>query len=635
FLHGPICLKPVTLKSWVAQQRRESFVLVFDHHPSTRDVSCMKIPPWVYLAKRIESDLLASIEHLRNEMASGECKEVLKPAFVARHFAMSLFEIQPSTNETSFILNKMPCLKNTLIKYPTRGAYSEMIISALKSPSAAINTIIKTSGVEVALAQVNRLFHTTMPTSYVEYILSEVVPKIGVDFNEEKKFYYVKVFLSIASSDFYLSWQSLTKTDQVQLFPVNAVSWKLVESLNLIRQVYIHNQILIDEDMHSLRNLIKSAVIDPEANGGLRWPSGKEYLGDRYSILGGPMIKFSELQPQGILNTLKLKTNQSIIYDASNSRNKDMLLLLMVIAKSEISRGLRSSKRQEEEQRLPPRILARDRLSEGIGTHNPQPPRQATQVTRQYVTQEHIDQRIKELIEAQAQGNKDDLTKLQGSPISKDLFDIEVPKGFHTLKIRKYRGTNPKEHIQQYRDSLRLYSNLNHILCRLFATSLQGEPLRWFHSLPEDSILTFDQLQKLLEYIFKDGRMHEYIIDLESDKNGSDKMQIEVVQVEDQAEEKYMYHMYHNIMIEIYQINNSCRFKCKRLSECYDLTPQDKEAKLLPESNNRQLGISFKDCDISHAKFPHYDALVIMLKIKKFVMHTMMIDTESGIEILF
>ncbi|KAF6149889.1 hypothetical protein GIB67_008610 [Kingdonia uniflora] len=120
---------------------------------------------------------------------------------------------------------------------------------------------------------------------------------------------------------------------------------------------------------------------------------------------------------------------------------------------------------------------------------------QATQVTRQYVKLEHIDQRIKELIEAQSLDSNGDFTKLQCSPIAKELFDMEVPKGFHTPKIRKLRGTDLKEHIQQFRDSLGLYSNLNHILCHLFTTSLPGKPLRWFHSLPEDSIFTFDQQQ--------------------------------------------------------------------------------------------------------------------------------------------
>ncbi|KAF6152582.1 hypothetical protein GIB67_013029 [Kingdonia uniflora] len=59
-------------------------------------------------------------------------------------------------------------------------------------------------------------------------------------------------------------------------------------------------------------------------------------------------------------------------------------------------------------------------------------------------------------------------------------------------------GTDPKEHIQQYRNSLVLYSNLNHIICHMFTTSLQEQLLQWFHSLPEESIHTFDQLHKQL-----------------------------------------------------------------------------------------------------------------------------------------
>ncbi|KAF6150808.1 hypothetical protein GIB67_020891 [Kingdonia uniflora] len=74
---------------------------------------------------------------------------------------------------------------------------------------------------------------------------------------------------------------------------------------------------------------------------------------------------------------------------------------------------------------------------------------------------------------------------------------MNVPTGFHTPKIIKYKGTDPGQHIQQFRDSLDLYSNLNHILCRLFATNLQDEPLCWFHSLPKVSIHTFEQLQKI------------------------------------------------------------------------------------------------------------------------------------------
>ncbi|KAF6136415.1 hypothetical protein GIB67_019298 [Kingdonia uniflora] len=108
-----------------------------------------------------------------------------------------------------------------------------------------------------------------------------------------------------------------------------------------------------------------------------------------------------------------------------------------------------------------------------------------------------MDQRIREIIEATALNAKDDSYKLQGSPIAKEFCDMNVPTCFHTPKIIKYKGTDPGQHVQQFRDILGLYSNLNHILCRLFTTSLQNEPLRLFHSFPEGSIHTFEQLQKI------------------------------------------------------------------------------------------------------------------------------------------
>ncbi|KAF6141968.1 hypothetical protein GIB67_037936 [Kingdonia uniflora] len=115
---------------------------------------------------------------------------------------------------------------------------------------------------------------------------------------------------------------------------------------------------------------------------------------------------------------------------------------------SKISRSHQISIRQEEEQRPQHQVLARDHLSEGTGTHHLQPACPAIQLARHYVTKEHMNQRIKELIEAQVLGTTGDVTKLQGSPIAQDLFDMEIPKGFQTLKLRKYKDTGPKDHIQ-------------------------------------------------------------------------------------------------------------------------------------------------------------------------------------------
>ncbi|TXG66243.1 hypothetical protein EZV62_007518 [Acer yangbiense] len=42
---------------------------------------------------------------------------------------------------------------------------------------------------------------------------------------------------------------------------------------------------LTDDEMHSIRNIINSAIIDPEVKGGLRWPYGKACSGDRFAVV--------------------------------------------------------------------------------------------------------------------------------------------------------------------------------------------------------------------------------------------------------------------------------------------------------------------------------------------------------------
>ncbi|KAF6145735.1 hypothetical protein GIB67_016184 [Kingdonia uniflora] len=120
-----------------------------------------------------------------------------------------------------------------------------------------------------------------------------------------------------------------------------------------------------------------------------------------------------------------------------------------------------------------------------------------------------MDQRIREIIEVTALNAKDDSHKLQGSPITKELFNMNVPTGFHTPKIIRYKGTDPGQHVQQFHDSLGFYSNLNHNLCRLFASSLQDKPLCWFYSLPEGLIHTFEQLQKIFIKAYVDNKEKE------------------------------------------------------------------------------------------------------------------------------
>ncbi|KAF6160987.1 hypothetical protein GIB67_007628 [Kingdonia uniflora] len=109
-----------------------------------------------------------------------------------------------------------------------------------------------------------------------------------------------------------------------------------------------------------------------------------------------------------------------------------------------------------------------------------------------------------------------------------------------------------------------------------------------------------------------------------------------VIQIEGGMEEKHLYHVrLSSHFIETHKINRSVIFKRRRLIQCHDLSMVEKEAGLLPESSNKITRISFKDCGVSHVKFHHHDVLVVMLKMRNVLLHTMMVDTGNGIELLF
>ncbi|KAF6141262.1 hypothetical protein GIB67_024346 [Kingdonia uniflora] len=127
-----------------------------------------------------------------------------------------------------------------------------------------------------------------------------------------------------------------------------------------------------------------------------------------------------------------------------------------------ISRDRRPSKQPEEALRPPYQSPLPERVSEGTATPvvpaAPAVPVAPTgPIPQHYISQELMDQRIREIIEATALNAKDDSYKLQG---------------FHTPKIIKYKGINPGQHVQQFRDSL------------------------------EGSIHTFEQLQKIFIKVY-------------------------------------------------------------------------------------------------------------------------------------
>ncbi|KAM2280737.1 hypothetical protein ACFX1S_041430 [Malus domestica] len=56
------------------------------------------------------------------------------------------------------------------------------------------------------------------------------------------------------------------------------------------------------------------------------------------------------------------------------------------------------------------------------------------------------------------------------------------------------RDGHPKRHLKHYRNTMVLYRNNDALMCKIFTTTLQGEPQDWFHTLPPWSIRSFDDL---------------------------------------------------------------------------------------------------------------------------------------------
>ncbi|KAL9436511.1 hypothetical protein AB3S75_022542 [Citrus x aurantiifolia] len=145
---------------------------------------------------------------------------------------------------------------------------------------------------ETVLKPLRRCFNTPVPAAYVEKIIHEVVPKIGVDFAENKDIYNVKLYdgtrqitcKCTVNEDQKLELYKVV-LDQVRHMVADIVCFD--EDLDLRLALYTRSTLsaLPDDEMNSIRILINSAIPDPKVKGGLRWPMGKSSSGS-YTVFG-------------------------------------------------------------------------------------------------------------------------------------------------------------------------------------------------------------------------------------------------------------------------------------------------------------------------------------------------------------
>ncbi|CAI0433815.1 unnamed protein product [Linum tenue] len=163
-----IWLKPVFLESIQRREGETPLILVNDKHSSAESDGvvprCLRTP-WDVIAADVLEGLLSSFGILRSEMEAQRLEKI-KPTLVAR-FGKIVFRESPSMRLVSI------CQRKRLVSI---GSDQQL---------------------EDALMRSKRTFYTNLPSSYVDSVLDQAVnPEIGLEFEEQRDIYHVKVVSS-------------------------------------------------------------------------------------------------------------------------------------------------------------------------------------------------------------------------------------------------------------------------------------------------------------------------------------------------------------------------------------------------------------------------------------------------------
>ncbi|KAI3862370.1 hypothetical protein MKX03_014388 [Papaver bracteatum] len=190
-----------------------------------------------------------------------------------------------------------------------------------KKPWFDVDKLRDRSEYETSLGQMKRIFNASVPKSFTESVLNAVVTEIGVDLEEEKEYYYVRV-ADKSCPDVSLSCKcTATGVGGLELRKIetNNVRHMMVDiacvEKDLDLRLMLSTRKIVteptDEEKHDLAKLIKSAVVDRNEKGGLRFPFGNESFEGRYRVVGTGHMTLTAYKNSSI----RLKLNEADRYD--------------------------------------------------------------------------------------------------------------------------------------------------------------------------------------------------------------------------------------------------------------------------------------------------------------------------------
>ncbi|XP_070681684.1 uncharacterized protein [Malus domestica] len=88
-----------------------------------------------------------------------------------------------------------------------------------------------------------------------------------------------------------------------------------------------------------------------------------------------------------------------------------------------------------------------------------------------------------------------DMTNISKSPFADEIEQAKPLRKFSMPHFTSFKGDgDPERHLKHYRSAMVLYWNNDALMCKILATTLQGEAQNWFHTLPARSIQNIDDL---------------------------------------------------------------------------------------------------------------------------------------------
>ncbi|KAM1504105.1 hypothetical protein ACFXTN_000241 [Malus domestica] len=87
------------------------------------------------------------------------------------------------------------------------------------------------------------------------------------------------------------------------------------------------------------------------------------------------------------------------------------------------------------------------------------------------------------------------IINISRSPFTEEIEEAEPPHEFSMPHFTSFKGDeDPERHLKRYQSAMILYRNNDDLVCKIFATTLQGEAQDWFYTLPPQSIWNFYEL---------------------------------------------------------------------------------------------------------------------------------------------